>query len=110
MARSKSPAPGVKTSSSRQHQITQYFAAFARIDTDESNSITEQELRTAMKAAGFRISEKALSQMVAEAGVDGDGTLDFDEFVAVMDRAATFRTGKRWNDAYSAFTGVFMEK
>ena len=33
-----------------------------------------------------------------------------DDFVAVMDRAATFRTGKCWNDAYSAFTGVFMEK
>lgn len=57
--------------------------AFENIDTDGSGRLTESELRTAFKALGIHISDEALAKTIKDADVDGDGKIDFSEFLKV---------------------------
>lgn len=55
---------------------------FKSIDADNSGTITVEELRKALAQWGHKISDVELSQLMAIADVDGDGLIDYNEFVA----------------------------
>jgi calmodulin len=48
--------------------------------------ITIQELGTVMRSLGQNPSESELLDMINEVDTDGDGTIDFQEFLAMMAR------------------------
>eukprot|EP01025_Chloroclados_australasicus_P028622 TRINITY_DN2836_c0_g1_i1.p1 TRINITY_DN2836_c0_g1~~TRINITY_DN2836_c0_g1_i1.p1 ORF type:complete len:483 (-),score=89.09 TRINITY_DN2836_c0_g1_i1:463-1911(-) len=54
---------------------------FKSIDTDNSGTITIQELRDAMQKWGHKIPEDQIMAIMQSADVDGDGTIDYNEFV-----------------------------
>ncbi len=76
----------------RQHahltkeELREFREIFNLVDVDGGGTISKEELKTLMATLGFRPSEAELSHMVAEIDVDGDGEIDFDEFVSVMSR------------------------
>ncbi|KAM8723528.1 calcium-binding protein 5b [Acanthopagrus latus] len=59
--------------------------AFREFDIDGDGSITSDELRNAMiKLLGEQTSQNEIEAVVKEADNNGDGTVDFEEFVRMM--------------------------
>ncbi|XP_056144125.1 calcium-binding protein 5b isoform X1 [Lampris incognitus] len=61
--------------------------AFKEFDMDGDGSITSDELRHAMtKLLGEQTTKTEIEAVVREADNNGDGTVDFEEFVRMMSR------------------------
>ncbi|KAJ3144981.1 Centrin-1, partial [Irineochytrium annulatum] len=63
------------------HEIKEAFDLF---DTDGSGSITVKEWRVAMRTMGFEPSKEESRRMVKQMDKDGSGTIDFDEFLTMV--------------------------
>merc|ERR1712086_137162 len=46
--------------------------------------LDEGELKAAMRSLGFEVKNEELKKMVSDIGGDGNGTIDFAEFLAMM--------------------------
>ncbi|CAF0964182.1 unnamed protein product [Rotaria sordida] len=60
------------------------FRAFQVFDLDQNGFITMEELRTVLQATGDRPTDEDALEMIAEADIDGDGRINYDEFVLIM--------------------------
>ncbi|PSC68183.1 calcium-dependent kinase [Micractinium conductrix] len=90
-----------------QHQLEKQEnmrAAFAHFDTDGSGTISRDELREALRAsfAGSVDSEVEIEKIIAESDKNGDGQIDYNEFVELM-------TGKAATEAQAGLVGVKLE-
>ena len=59
-------------------------AAFNAIDLDGSGSVTEEELTKAIKEANPLATDKVIKEMIKFADSDGNGTIEFEEYKAIM--------------------------
>ncbi|CAG9460947.1 unnamed protein product [Pedinophyceae sp. YPF-701] len=59
-------------------------AAFKVFDKDDSGFISAQELIQIMKSLGEPLSKTEISDMMAEAGIDQDGQVNYSEFVRLI--------------------------
>ncbi|XP_021287531.1 calcium-dependent protein kinase 2 [Herrania umbratica] len=60
---------------------------FANIDTDNSGTITYDELKTGLARLGSKLTEAEVQQLMEAADVDGNGSIDYIEFItATMHR------------------------
>jgi hypothetical protein len=58
---------------------------FIKLDADASGSLSSDELRTGLtKVFKGKISDEALEAMILEADADGDGEVDYEEFMNMM--------------------------
>jgi len=73
--------------------------AFKVFDGDGNGFISRVELRHVMMNLGEKISEEECDAMVEEADVDGDGSINYEEFYAMMTSAG------RYCKADSSFVG-----
>jgi len=69
-----------------EEQIAEFKEAFQIFDKDGDGSITTKELGTVMRSLGQTPSEETLKQMIKEVDVDGSGTIDFIEFLGLMEK------------------------
>ncbi|CAF0929142.1 unnamed protein product [Rotaria sordida] len=60
------------------------FRAFQVFDLDQNGFITMEELRAVLQATGDRPTDEDALEMIAEADIDGDGRINYDEFVLIM--------------------------
>jgi calmodulin len=65
-------------------QVEEFQQAFSLYDTDGGGSITAAEFGSFLRSVGENPTEAELAQMVTEIDTDGDGEIDFGEFLAMM--------------------------
>ncbi|KAL6637834.1 hypothetical protein ACP70R_025406 [Stipagrostis hirtigluma subsp. patula] len=61
--------------------------AFEVLDKDRNGFISPTELRTVMINLGEKMTDEEVEQMIKEADTDGDGQVNYDEFVLMMKNA-----------------------
>ncbi|KAK9133424.1 hypothetical protein Scep_012952 [Stephania cephalantha] len=70
-----------------EEEIKGLKAMFANMDTDKSGTITYEELKTGLARLGSKLSETEVKQLMDAADVDGNGSIDYIEFItATMHR------------------------
>ncbi|KAK9151779.1 hypothetical protein Syun_010088 [Stephania yunnanensis] len=70
-----------------EEEIKGLKAMFANMDTDKSGTITYEELKTGLARLGSKLSETEVKQLMDAADVDGNGSIDYLEFItATMHR------------------------
>ena len=65
-------------------QVQEFKEAFDIFDVDGGGTITAEELGEVMKSLGQRPTRAQLEAMVREIDADGDGAIDFPEFLTMM--------------------------
>mmetsp|Transcript_39542 Transcript_39542/g.101085 ORF Transcript_39542/g.101085 Transcript_39542/m.101085 type:complete len:479 (-) Transcript_39542:266-1702(-) len=85
-------------------QVMELQAAFKKIDIDGNGTITLDELRTALSTTfeGQGIEEELL-QLMKAADVDGDGQIDYAEFLAATVQLSTLQSEDNLEKAFSHF-------
>ena len=69
-----------------EDKINEFKEAFEIFDKDKDGYITTKELGDSMKNLGQTPSEAELQDMINEVDIDGNGTIDFKEFLGLMAR------------------------
>ncbi|XP_028397525.1 calmodulin-alpha-like [Dendronephthya gigantea] len=67
-----------------EEQVEEYRDAFRFFDKDESGYITTKELGSIMRSLGQNPTEVELQDIMNTVDFDGNGTIDFNEFVNMM--------------------------
>lgn len=67
-----------------EEQVDECREAFEMFDMDRSGSIDLRELKAAIRALGMNVSADELKQMVGDVDKDGNGTIEFPEFLSMM--------------------------
>jgi hypothetical protein len=60
---------------------TDFHACFAKFDVNGDGTISHEEFDQALRRAGFQISDVALAQLIRRLDADGDGVIEYHEFV-----------------------------
>ena len=68
--------------------------AFKVFDKDGNGFISAAELRHVMTNLGEKLTDEEVDEMIREADLDGDGQVDYEEFVKMM--MVRFCCGARW--------------
>jgi len=78
-------------------RFSNMFKAFQYVDLDRSGTLNAKEIRRALDLWNVPLDEKSLSQLIAACDHDGDGEVDYKEFVDVLarDTVAPAAMGKR---------------
>merc|ERR1719460_851019 len=75
---------GKKGAGLSEDQVEEIREAFNLFDADQSGAIDIRELKAAMRALGFEIKKEELKKMIADIDNDGNGDIDFAEFLEMM--------------------------
>merc|ERR1711927_97780 len=67
-----------------EEQMEEIREAFNLFDADASGMIDVRELKAAMRALGFEVKNEELKKMVSDVDNDGNGTIEFGEFLEMM--------------------------
>ncbi|OQR73774.1 calmodulin-like [Tropilaelaps mercedesae] len=69
-----------------EEQVAEFKEAFLLFDKDCDGMITAAELGVVMRSLGQRPTEQELKRMVTMVDQDGNGTIEFNEFLMMMSR------------------------
>lgn len=60
------------------------YECFSVFDKDGNGYISAAELRHVMTNLGEKLTDEEVDEMIREADIDGDGQVNYEEFVAMM--------------------------
>ncbi|XP_059512086.1 calmodulin-A-like [Myotis daubentonii] len=83
-----------------EEQIAEFKEAFSLFYKRSDSTITAKELITIMRSLGQNPTETELQDMIHEVDADGNGAIDFPEFLAMMARK------RKDTDAEGEISGV----
>ncbi|XP_071160620.1 uncharacterized protein [Mytilus edulis] len=69
-----------------REELAAYKEAFGLFDANGDGVISTWELKSVLRALGQNPSNEELIEMIREADLDGNGIIDFDEFINMMIR------------------------
>merc|ERR1711924_576414 len=91
-----------------EEQLDEIREAFSLFDADASGMIDVRELKAAMRALGFEVKNEELKKMVTDVDNDGNGTIEFAEFLMMMTarwaRRTPVRTSRRCSSCSTTTT------
>lgn len=90
----------------RSRSQKEFKEAFMLFDKDEDGTISVTELAVVMRSLGQRPSETELRDMVNEWDQNGNGTIEFNEFLQMMSKKLQFSDGE--DELKEAFKYVFL--
>ena len=67
-----------------EEQTEEFKEAFALFDKDGDGTISTKELGTVMNSLGQKPTISELEAMIKEVDIDGNGEIDFGEFLTMM--------------------------
>ena len=73
-----------------EEKIAEYKEAFDMFDKSHKGTISASDITKIMKNFGYPISRKEVEGMIAEIDTSGDGELDFEEFVTLMQKQTQY--------------------
>ena len=73
-----------------EDKIAEYKEAFDMFDKDGSGTIDVGEIVKIMKNFGYPIKKSEAQRMISEIDDNGDGELDFEEFVTLMEKQTNY--------------------
>jgi len=62
-------------------QVAELKQAFAALDTNNDGQVTKEELKSLLSQLGESVDDAVIDEMIKIADVNGDGKVDFNEFV-----------------------------
>lgn len=80
----KRPGKSYERPGLTDEEIEEIREAFNLFDTDGSGTIDPRELKAAMQSLGFEAKNQTIYQMIADIDKDGNGSIDFEEFLDMM--------------------------
>eukprot|EP00449_Zooxanthella_nutricula_P015545 CAMPEP_0198546120 /NCGR_PEP_ID=MMETSP1462-20131121/66320_1 /TAXON_ID=1333877 /ORGANISM="Brandtodinium nutriculum, Strain RCC3387" /LENGTH=163 /DNA_ID=CAMNT_0044276549 /DNA_START=23 /DNA_END=514 /DNA_ORIENTATION=+ len=90
--------------------LQEFREIFNLVDSDKGGSIGTEELSRLMDTLGIRTTPEELKLMVSEIDENGNGEIDFDEFVQVMCRkVSTDYTSDEVRKAFKVFSNTAPE-
>ncbi|CDS36359.1 calmodulin [Echinococcus multilocularis] len=110
----KSPMPASRGKENGECGVSkELHDAFVFFDVNHDGRITESELNSVLSFLGVKTSASEVKRMIADADIDGNGTVEYNEFIRMMNRYSektancpdaemleAFRVFDRNNDAY----------
>ncbi|XP_077247655.1 calcium-dependent protein kinase 2-like [Tasmannia lanceolata] len=87
-----------------EEEIMGLKTMFKNMDTDNSGTITLEELKQGLSKQGTKLSEYEVKQLMEAADADGNGTIDYEEFITAtmhmnrMDREEHIYTAFQYFD------------
>ena len=69
-----------------EEKIAEYKEAFAMFDKDGDGHVTVDELREVLGRMGEHPTDEQLRDMIGDVDADNNGTIELDEFIAMMQR------------------------
>ncbi len=69
-----------------EEQLAEYKEAFSLFDKNGDGAISAPELSKVMESLGIHPTKTELQDMIHELDTDGNGTIDFSEFMTLMSR------------------------
>ncbi|CAL5413408.1 unnamed protein product [Camellia sinensis] len=89
-------------------QIVEFQEAFSLFDKDGDGCITVEELATVIRSLDQNPTEEELQDMISEVDSDGNGTIEFTEFLNLMANKMKFgRVKKTEKNEEEAKLGLF---
>ena len=73
-----------------KEKLAEYKEAFDMFDRDHGGTISGDEIYKIMKNYGNPVTKKEVEKMIAKIDTSGDGELDFEEFVTLMQRNISY--------------------
>merc|ERR1712166_900350 len=84
MGSTSSNMPKKPRGSLSDEQVEEVREVFGLFDADNSGAIDCRELKGAMRALGFEIGNDELKKMVSDIDTDGNGSVEFKEFMGMV--------------------------
>ena len=85
-----------------KEQIDEFKDGFSLFDKDNDGSITAKELGMVMRSVGENPTDEELQEMINEVDANGNGTIEFPEFLTMMKAKDTDRE-KEIQEAFRFF-------
>lgn len=79
-----------------QHELVLMKSSFDLFDLDGSGKISKDEFKNTVRCMGYIASDEEIDKMMSTHDTDGDGMMDFNEFLALMKhlKSEGFKYGK----------------